>query len=242
MFDPWVTREMQVRDLLIHNSGLGLGAGDLMLWPEPNSFSRADVIAGIAYLKPTHSFRSNYAYDNTLYIVAGEVAAAAGGAPYEVLMQREVFAPLEARRAARRAVSTSKRRRQRGAAAHAGDAGKNVPIRLDQDRFVPSTLTSAAAGGIRCSLDDMLAWAKAWLVPNDWLSPEQRAAVWTPHMPMPLSAQATQALGGRQLPIRTATAGASSDANGQLQGRAHRHVVGHVFLSRRCCRKRRPAG
>jgi D-alanyl-D-alanine dipeptidase len=51
------------------------------------------------------------------------------------------------------------------------------------------TLTSAAAGGIRCSLDDMLTWAKAWLVPGDWLSPEQRAAVWTPHMPMPLSAQ-----------------------------------------------------
>ena len=61
MFDPWVTREMQVRDLLIHNSGLGLGAGDLMLWPGPNAFTRADVVAGIAYLKPTHSFRSHYA-------------------------------------------------------------------------------------------------------------------------------------------------------------------------------------
>src|SRR5690606_7459674 len=35
MYDPWVTRNIQVRDLLIHNSGLGLGAGDLMLWPEP---------------------------------------------------------------------------------------------------------------------------------------------------------------------------------------------------------------
>ncbi|MGH8721754.1 MAG: serine hydrolase domain-containing protein, partial [Burkholderiales bacterium] len=77
MHDPWVTREMRVRDLLIHNSGLREGAGDLMLWPEPNSFTRADVIAGLAHLKPVHSFRSHYDYDNLLYIVAGEVAAAA---------------------------------------------------------------------------------------------------------------------------------------------------------------------
>ena len=55
MQDPWVTRNMQVRDLLIHNSGLGLGAGDLMLWPEPNNFDRQDIIAGLAHLKPTGS-------------------------------------------------------------------------------------------------------------------------------------------------------------------------------------------
>src|SRR3546814_1118775 len=46
MFDPWVTREIQVRDMLIHNSGLGAGAGDLMLWPGPNHLERADVIHG----------------------------------------------------------------------------------------------------------------------------------------------------------------------------------------------------
>ena len=71
MSDPWVTREMQVRDLLIHNSGLREGAGDLMLWPEPNLFTRADIIAGLAHLKPLHSFRSRYDYDNLMYVVAG---------------------------------------------------------------------------------------------------------------------------------------------------------------------------
>ncbi|MGO4781436.1 serine hydrolase domain-containing protein, partial [Lysobacter sp. 2RAB21] len=43
MHEDWVTRQMQVRDLLIHNSGLRAGAGDLMLWPEPNTFTRADI-------------------------------------------------------------------------------------------------------------------------------------------------------------------------------------------------------
>ena len=94
MFDPWVTEHMQVRDLLIHNSGLGLGAGDLMLWPEPNQYTRADIIAGLAHLKPVTSFRSGYAYDNLMYVVAGEVAAAAGGKPIDQLLREEVFAPL----------------------------------------------------------------------------------------------------------------------------------------------------
>ena len=94
MFDPWVTEHMQVRDLLIHNSGLGLGAGDLMLWPEPNQYTRADIIAGLAHLKPVTSFRSGYAYDNLMYVVAGEVAAAAGGKPIDQLLREEVFTPL----------------------------------------------------------------------------------------------------------------------------------------------------
>jgi CubicO group peptidase (beta-lactamase class C family) len=94
MHDPWVTREMQVRDLLIHDSGLRAGAGDLMLWPAPNAYTRADVLRGLAYLKPIHSFRSTYDYDNSMYIVAGEVAAAAGGAPYDAMVRREVFEPL----------------------------------------------------------------------------------------------------------------------------------------------------
>ena len=41
MHEPWVTQHMQVRDLLVHNSGLPQGGGDLMLWPEPNAFTRA---------------------------------------------------------------------------------------------------------------------------------------------------------------------------------------------------------
>lgn len=78
MYDPWVTREFTVRDLLIHNSGLGLGAGDLMFWPTA-SFTRKEIISNLRYLKPASSFRSEFAYDNLLYIVAGEVIAAVSG-------------------------------------------------------------------------------------------------------------------------------------------------------------------
>lgn len=187
MNDPWVTANIQVRDLLIHNSGLGLGAGDLMLWPEPNDFSRDDVIAGLAHLKPATSFRSAYAYDNLLYIVAGEVAAAAGGESYEVLLRREVFEPLGLSRC--RIGAFSRDATGNIAQPHRRVDGANAPGRLDEEE-IPA-IASAAAGGVRCSLDDMLAWMGNWLDPErtpDWLSAEQRRAMWTAHMPMPIGA------------------------------------------------------
>jgi CubicO group peptidase (beta-lactamase class C family) len=186
MHDPWVTREMQVRDLLLHNSGLREGAGDLMFWPEPNLFTRADVIAGLAHLKPHHSFRSHYDYDNLMYVVAGEVAAAAAGISYEALVQRELFEPLQMSRCKvgewqRDVVGNV-------AQPHMRDGDSNVVIRKD-DETIPVS-TSAAAGGIRCSLDDMLKWVRMWLdADSQWLSSAQRQAVWAPHMPMPLSAR-----------------------------------------------------
>ncbi len=187
MADPWVTQNLLVRDLLVHNIGLREGAGDLMLWPEPNRFTRADIIAGLAYLQPQTSFRSGYAYDNLMYVVAGEVAAAAGGASYETLMRREVFEPLGLSRCQvgqwrRDAVANV-------AQPHMRKDGHNVAINEDAD-VIPE-ITSAAAGGIRCSLHDMLAWARNWLVPDarqlTWLSAEQRRTLWTPRTPMPIS-------------------------------------------------------
>ena len=191
MYEPWVTREMQVRDLLIHNSGLGAGAGDLMLWPGPNHFSRADVIHGLRYLKPKYSFRSRYAYDNTLYIVAGEVAAAAGGLPYETLVRRELFGPLHM---ARCQVGEWNRDTVGNVAQpHTRRDGRNVVSSAD-DTVIPN-VPMMAAGGIRCSLDDMLKWVAMWLQPDKsglsdgkpWLSKAQREAVWSAQTIMPLS-------------------------------------------------------
>ena len=186
MHDPWVTRHMTVRDLLVHNSGLPEGGGDLMLWPEPNRFTRMDITRGLRHIVPAYGFRAGYAYDNLLYVVAGEVAAAAGGDTYEALVRREIFEPLglDGCRAGafdRSALSVAQ--------PHWHDGTRNVPYRLDPP-VVPG-IASAAAGGIRCPLDDMLAWARQWLAPTpaqlEWLGPEQRELLWTAVTPMPLS-------------------------------------------------------
>lgn len=185
MYEDWVTREIQVRDLLIHNSGLGPGAGDLMLWPEPNSFTREEVIAGIAHLKPLWSFRSRYAYDNNLYIVAGEVAAAAGGAPYDELLRREVFEPLGMHGCK---VGEWRIDEAPSVAAPHGRGDGGWVARPDGE--VVADMPMSAAGGVRCGLSDMLRWVQAWLSPEQtggWLSETQREAMWTSHTPMPLT-------------------------------------------------------
>ena len=70
MSDPFVTRELTVRDLLVHRSGLGLGAGDLLWWP-PSTYDRKEIARRLRYIPLATSFRSAYAYDNVLYLVAG---------------------------------------------------------------------------------------------------------------------------------------------------------------------------
>lgn len=60
MYNDYVTNEFTIRDLLTHRSGLGLGAGDLMIWPDGHDFTPKDIIKNIQYLKPVSSFRSQY--------------------------------------------------------------------------------------------------------------------------------------------------------------------------------------
>jgi CubicO group peptidase (beta-lactamase class C family) len=90
MSDPYVTREMTVRDLLVHRSGLGLGAGDLLLWPE-STYTRNEIVRHLRFVPLARSFRSAYAYDNMLYIAAGEIIEAVGGKPWEEFIAERIF-------------------------------------------------------------------------------------------------------------------------------------------------------
>ena len=93
MYDAWVTREMTVADLLLHRSGLGLGAGDLLFIPR-TSRSRADIVRALRHIKPATSFRSGYAYDNILYIVAGELVTQVSGQRWEDFVRTRIVQPL----------------------------------------------------------------------------------------------------------------------------------------------------
>jgi CubicO group peptidase (beta-lactamase class C family) len=89
MYDPWVTQHITIRDLLVHRSGLGLGAGDLLWWP-PSTYNRKEIAHRLRYIKPATSFRSAYAYDNVLYTVAGEVIEAVSGQTWEAFVQTRI--------------------------------------------------------------------------------------------------------------------------------------------------------
>lgn len=89
--DPYVTREITVRDILSHRSGLGRrGDGN---W-YATDFSREEIVRRIRHLTPHSSFRSQMGYQNTMYIAAGLVAEAASGMSWDDLIKTRIFNPL----------------------------------------------------------------------------------------------------------------------------------------------------
>lgn len=91
MSDPYVTREITVRDLLTHRSGMGLGAGDLMFFPD-SDFTRDEIVFRQRYIPLATSFRSAYAYDNVLYLVAGQIIPAVTGKSWDDFIRQRIFA------------------------------------------------------------------------------------------------------------------------------------------------------
>lgn len=93
MYDAYVSHEMTIRDLLTHRSGMGLGEGDLLFWPH-TTFTRADIIYKLRFMKPASSFRSRFAYDNLLYMTAGQIVPAVTGKSWEDYVREKILRPL----------------------------------------------------------------------------------------------------------------------------------------------------
>jgi CubicO group peptidase (beta-lactamase class C family) len=93
MYDAYVSHEMTIRDLLTHRSGMGLGEGDLLFWPH-TTYSREEIIYKLRFMKPASSFRSHYAYDNLLYMTAGQIVPAVTGVSWDDYIRQHIFMPL----------------------------------------------------------------------------------------------------------------------------------------------------
>jgi CubicO group peptidase (beta-lactamase class C family) len=182
MWDPYVTRELTVRDLLVHRSGLGLGAGDLLWWP-PSTYDRKEIARRLRFIEPATSFRGAYAYDNVLYLVAGEVIESLSGQSWEDFVSTRVLARVGM-------TSSNVKHSAAGgagniAAPHASVDGKVRPVQpFDSDNTNP-------AGGINSCADDMAKWLRV-LIDEGKLADGSRlfnAATWrelsTPVTPEP---------------------------------------------------------
>jgi CubicO group peptidase (beta-lactamase class C family) len=93
MYDPYVSHEMTIRDLLTHRSGMGLGEGDLLFWPQ-STYTRNEIIHQLRFMKPASSFRSHFAYDNLLYMTAGQIIPAVTGTSWDDYIRQHIFVPL----------------------------------------------------------------------------------------------------------------------------------------------------
>jgi CubicO group peptidase (beta-lactamase class C family) len=149
MQDPWVTREFTIRDLLTHRSGLPLGAGDLLLFPQATS-TVDEIIHALRYLTPSTSFRSEFAYDNLMFIVAGEVVARISGMPFEDFLEQRLLSPL-----GMDDCSATLERVKPGLVKATPHMLVGGQLEITLSGITP---VSSAAGGINCSARSMTRW------------------------------------------------------------------------------------
>ena len=155
LYSPYVTEEFTIRDLLTHRSGLGLGAGDLMFFPDSSDFVLKDIIYNLRFLKQVSGFRTKYDYDNNLYIVAGEVVARITGKSWDDFVQERIIDPLGMDKTA----TSLDRLKDKGDVieGHAPVDGKVQVIARS------SMKVGHSAGGINSNIADLCKWVQLWL-------------------------------------------------------------------------------
>jgi CubicO group peptidase (beta-lactamase class C family) len=152
MFDPWVTREITIRDMYAHRSGLPEHAGDLL---EDLGFTREQILHRLRYQPPASSFRSHYAYTNFGLTEAGVAAAKANALGWEDAAEQKLYRPLGM-------ASTSSRYsdfvgRANKALGHVLVDGKWV------QKFKRDPDTESPAGGVSSSVNDLAKWMRLQL-------------------------------------------------------------------------------
>ena len=152
MFDPWVTREITIRDMYAHRSGLPEHAGDLL---EDLGFSRAEILYRLRYQHPGSSFRSHYAYTNFGLTEAAVAAAKAYGLEWERAAEQKLYKPLGMTSASSRYTDFVERANK--ALGHVLVNGKWV------QKFKRDAEAQSPAGGVSSSVNDVAKWMRLQL-------------------------------------------------------------------------------
>lgn len=152
MYDPWVTREITIRDFYSHRSGLPDHAGDLL---EDLGFTRQEILHRLRYQRPDTSFRSHYAYTNFGITEAGIAAAKPYNLTWENASEQKLYRPLGMN-------STSSRyadfvARTNKALGHVQENGKWV------QKYHRDPDTESPAGGVSSSVNDLSRWMRLQL-------------------------------------------------------------------------------
>jgi CubicO group peptidase (beta-lactamase class C family) len=151
LYDPHVTREMTVRDLLCHRSGLERGEP---LW-YGSALDRGEILRRVRYQKPAWSFRSRFGYNNIMYLAAGEIVPAVTGKSWDDFVKERIFTPLGM--TSSNTSITSLKNFNDVAAPHAKleDKVQAIPWRLI-DNIAP-------AGSINSNVADLAQWLRLQL-------------------------------------------------------------------------------
>lgn len=185
LYDPYVSSEMQVVDLLCHRSGLGTFSGDLLWYGTP--FTPEEILHRCQHLPPAGSFRSHYGYSNVMYLAAGLIVEKVTKKSWSEFVQQRLLQPLDMKRSV---TSTN----ALGNLTNVASPHKNTETGIDELDWM-NWDSMAAAGGIISSASDMSRWMRLQLQEGEWegkslFSKESSHEMWQPKTIIPLSVAA----------------------------------------------------
>ena len=185
MYDPWVTSELTVRDLVSHRVGLDTFSGDL-LWYE-TTYSADDILSRVKYLKPVSSFRTRYGYQNLMFIAAGKIIEKLSNKPWCAFVRERILDPLGM-------TSTT---------CGFGNLGSNAAIPHNESggtlRPLPHGNVNGGYGAValNSSVNDLSKWIRLQLGRGKFdgkqiFSEQQSWQMWQPNIMMPISEAASK--------------------------------------------------
>jgi CubicO group peptidase (beta-lactamase class C family) len=150
LYDAYATRELTIRDLLTHRTGL---PGTDLFWAnDENTIPFSEVIKRLRYIRPTTSFRSTWNYQNVMYSIGGTLIERVSGMPWDAFIRTRIFVPLGMNES--EALVSQIVGKPNVAVPHGEirDTVRVVPIR--------STDLVASAGSVYSSVSDMSKWMR----------------------------------------------------------------------------------
>jgi CubicO group peptidase (beta-lactamase class C family) len=152
--DAWVTKELNIRDLLCHRIGMETFQGDFMYWT--SSLTDKQVLEKFGQLTPVYGFRSRWGYTNAAFGAAGHVIKAASGKSWSDFITENIFRPLGMNNTI--ALSKGIQNASNIAVPHTRDHDQKliaIPF-CDIDNIAP-------AGSVSSSITDMSKWVQMLL-------------------------------------------------------------------------------
>ncbi|HUR99519.1 MAG TPA: serine hydrolase [Pyrinomonadaceae bacterium] len=185
MYDPWVTSELTVRDLVSHRVGLDTFSGDL-LWYD-TTYTSDEILSRVKYLKPVSSFRTRYGYQNLMFIAAGKVVEKVSGKPWCAFVRERILDPLG----------------MKGTTCGFGPLGENAAIPHNESggtlRALPHGNVNGGYGAvaINSSVADLSKWIRLQLGRGKFegkqiFSEQQSWNMWQPNIMLPISEAASK--------------------------------------------------
>ena len=148
LYDPWVTKETNIRDLLCHRLGFETFQGDFMFFD--SDLTTAQVREKFGKVKPMYSFRSKWGYCNAAFMTAGEIIPKVTGQSWAEFLKENIFVPLGMNNTIALSKDISSASNKSSAHTVVLDELKKIPYgRIDN---------LAAAGSISSSVNDMSKW------------------------------------------------------------------------------------